>query len=89
MNCKNKSNVVWSFCLPLSTVFFEVLYQVYSSKERKKQSCKSNKKTSGKFNNYINKQETKGSNNCVGEYKNACKIEKKMFVVVLIGMSQF
>ena len=27
------------------------------------QSCK----TSEKFNHYINKQETKGSNNCVGE----------------------
>ena len=29
-------------------------------------SCKSNKKPSEKLNNYINKQETKGSNNCVG-----------------------
>ena len=40
-----------------------------------------------KINNYINKQETKGSNNCVGEYKNVCEIEKKIFVVALIGMS--
>ena len=45
------------------------------------QSCKSNKKTSEKFNNYIKKQETKGSKNCVGEYKNVCEFEKKMFVV--------
>ena len=51
----------------------------------KTQSCKSNKKTSEKYNNYINKQETKGSNNCFGEYKN--EIEKKMFVVVLIEKS--
>ena len=50
------------------------------------QSCKSNK-TSEKSNNYINKQETKGSNNCVGGYKNVCEIEKKMFVVALTGMS--
>ena len=35
----------------------------------------------------INKQETEGSNNCVGEYKNVCEIEKKMFVVVLIATS--
>ena len=47
----------------------------------KTQSCKSNKKTSEKVKNYINKQETKGSNNCVGEYKNVCEIEKKMFLV--------
>ena len=51
------------------------------------QSCKSNKKMNEKFYNYINKQETKDSNNCVGEYKNVCEIEKKMFVVVLIGTS--
>ena len=55
--------------------------------KEKTQSCKSNKKTSEKYNNYINKQETKGSNNCVAEYKNVCEIEKKMFVVVLIGTS--
>ena len=48
---------------------------------------KSNKKTSEKFNNYIKKQETKGSNNCIGEYKNICEIKKKMFVVLLIGTS--
>ena len=54
---------------------------------REGQKGKSNKKTSEKFYNCINKQETKGSNNCVGEYKNVCEIEKKMFVVVLIGMS--
>ena len=42
-------------------------------------------KTSEKFNNYINKQETKGSDYCVGEYENVCEIEKKMFIVVLIG----
>ncbi len=52
----------------------------------KTQSCKSNK-TSEKFNNYINKQEVKGSNNCVGEYKNIREIRKKMFVVILIGRS--
>ena len=46
-------------------------------------------KTSEKFNYYINKQETKGSNNCVGEYKNVCEIEKKMFLVVLIGTIEF
>ena len=44
-------------------------------------------KTSEKFNNYLNKQETKGLNNGVGEYKNVCEIEKKMFVVALTGMS--
>ena len=53
----------------------------------KTQSCKSNKKTSEKYNNYINKQETKSSNNCVGEYKNVYEIEKKMFVVALAGIS--
>ena len=50
------------------------------------ESCKSNK-TSEKFNNYIKKQETKGSNNCVSEYKNVCEIKKKMFVVALTGTS--
>ena len=40
-----------------------------------------------KFKNYINKQETKSSNNCVSEYKNVCEIEKQMFLVVLIGTS--
>ena len=53
----------------------------------KTQSCKSNKKTSENFNNCINKEERKDSKNCVGEYKNVCEIEKKMFVVVLIGTS--
>ena len=53
----------------------------------KTQSHKSNKKTSAKINNYINKQETKGSFNCVGEYKNVSEIKKKMCVVELIGTS--
>ena len=35
------------------------------------------KKTSENFNDCINKQETKGSNNCVDEYKIVCEIEKK------------
>ena len=53
-------------------------YQAYGCKERTKtQSWKLNKKTSEKFNDCINKQVTKGSNNCVGEYKNLCKTEKK------------
>ena len=45
----------------------------------KTQSCKSNdKKTREKFNNYINEQKKeKCSNNCVSEYDNVCKIEKK------------
>ena len=46
-------------------------------KRRNTQSCKSNTKTSGKFNNYINKQETNCSNIYVDEYKNVCEIEKK------------
>ena len=37
-----------------------------------------NQTTSEKFNNFINKQETKRSNNCVGEYENVCEIEKKI-----------
>ena len=49
---------------------WSVLYQAYVCKEKTKNSGKSNKKTNEKFNNYINKQETKGSNNCVGKYKN-------------------
>ena len=54
-----------------------VISSVWLQGKDKRQSCKSNKKTSEKFNNYINKQETKGSNNCVGVYKNAAvKIEK-------------
>ena len=57
------------------------------ARKGKTQSCKSNKKTSEKFNNYINKQKTKRSNNCVGEYKNVCEIEKKIFVVELMGTS--
>ena len=44
-------------------------------------------KTSEKFNDYINRQETKGSNYCVGEYNNVCEILKKMFVFELIGTS--
>ena len=48
-----------------------------TSLRTKTQSCISNKKTSKNFYNYINKQETKGSNNCVGEYKNVHEIEKK------------
>ena len=53
-------------------------FQAYGCKERTKTpSCKSNKKTSEKFNNCINKQETISSNNCVGEYENVCEIEKK------------
>ena len=63
-----------------------MLYQAYGCKERRKQSCKSNKKTIEKFNNYINKQETKDSNNCVGEYKNVSEFEN-MFVIVLMGTS--
>ena len=35
----------------------------------------------------MNKQETKGSKNCVGEYKNVCEIEKKMLVVPSIRTS--
>ena len=59
------------------------------SVRRKEQTrtCKSNKKISEKFNNCFNKQEIKGSNNCIGEYKNVCEIEKKMFVAVLIRTS--
>ena len=63
-----------------------VISSIRLQEKDKIQSCKSNKKTNEKFYNYINKQETKGSNNCVGEYKNICEIEK-MFVVVLIGTS--
>ena len=55
----------------------------------KSQSCKANKKTNEKLNNYINKQEIKGTNSCVGEYKNVYEIEKKMFVVALTGTSKF
>ena len=46
-----------------------VLYQAYGLEGKEKtQSCKSNgKKTSEKFNNCINKQETKGSNQTVGK----------------------
>ena len=55
-----------------------MLYHAYGCKERiKTQSCKSNKKTSEKFNNCMNKQEAKGSNICIGEYENVCKFEKK------------
>ena len=39
------------------------------------------------FNNYINKQATKGTKNCVVEYKNVCEIEKKMCIVALTGKS--
>ena len=39
------------------------------------------------LHNYINKQERKGLNICVGEYKNVCEIEKKMFIDVFIGTS--
>ena len=46
---------------------------------------KSNTMTSEKFNNYINKQEIKSSNKCVGENKNVCEIEKKMFMFGLTG----
>ena len=60
----------------LSNVSRRLLYQAKYLGKDKTQSCKSNKKTSEKFNNCINKQETKGSNNCVGEYK-ACEIEKE------------
>ena len=35
----------------------------------------------------MNKQETKGSNNCVGEYKNVYEIEKKVHVDLLIRTS--
>ena len=38
---------------------------------------KSPQKINEKFNNCINKQEAKGSNNCVGEYENVCEIEEK------------
>ena len=54
---------------------------------RNGQNTESQIKQIKKLNNYINKQETKGSNNCVGEYKNVCEIEKKMFLVVLTGTS--
>ena len=64
-----------------------VISSIWLQGKDKTQSCKSNKKTSEKFNCYFNKQETKGSNNCVGKYKKVCEIEKKMFVVILIGMS--
>ena len=47
------------------------------ARKGQKHSYKSNKKTSEKFNNCIKKQETKGSNNCVGEYENVWEIEKK------------
>ena len=67
------SNTVFSFPFLLC-----LLYQPYSCKERiKTWSCKSNKKTSEKFNICINKEETKGSNYCAGEYENVCEIEKK------------
>ena len=67
--------------------FFYVVSSVWLQGKDKTQNCKSNKKTSEKFNNYINKQETKGSNHCVGEYKNVIEINKKMFVVILIEMN--
>ena len=53
----------------------------------KTQNCNSSQKTSKNFDNYINKQETKGSNNCVGEYKDVCEIKKEMFEVGLTGTS--
>ena len=65
-----------------------VISSVWLQGNDKTQSCISNKKTSEKSNNYINKQETKGSNNCVGEYKNVCEIEMKMFAVALTGTSK-
>ena len=81
-------------CIKMHTIIFVMsvgvlLINVWLQGNDKTQSCKSIKKTSEKFSNYIKKQETKGSNNCVGEYKNVCEIEKKMFLVVLIGTSQF
>ena len=57
------------------------------ARKRQIQSCKSNKKSREKLNYYINKQETKGSNNCVGKYEDIYEIEKKMFVVILTGTS--
>ena len=60
-------------------------YRASGCKERIKNRVAN--QTREKFNNYFNKQGTKGSNNCVGEYMNVCEIEKKMFVVVLIGTS--
>ena len=57
-----------------------VISSVWLQGKDKTLSWKSNdKKTSEKLNNCINKEETKGSNNCVGEYKNVCEIEKKIF----------
>ena len=54
-----------------------VISNVWLQGKDKTHSCKSNKKTSEKCHNYINKQEIKGANNCVGEYENVCEIEKK------------
>ena len=58
-------------------IFVDVISSVWLQGKDKTPNCKSNKKTSEKFNNHINKQETKGSNNCVGKYKNAVKLRRK------------
>ena len=50
---------------------------------------KSNEKTSEKFNNCINKQETKGLNNCTVNMKVCVKLKRKMLVVVSIRMGWF
>ena len=44
-------------------MFIMLLISISLQGKDKTLSCKSNKKTSEKFNNYINKQETKGLNN--------------------------
>ena len=77
----------FNFLMLLGFLIIIVISRVWLQGKDKTQSCKSNKKTNEKFNNYFNKQETKGSNNCFGEYKSVCEIEKKMFVIVLIRTS--
>ena len=58
-----------------------MLYQAYGHKERTKHRIANQTRQVKNFNNYINKQETKDSNNCVGKYKNISEIKKKMSVV--------
>ena len=49
-------------------MYLSMLYQMYGCKERTKyRVANQTRRQVKKNNNYINKQETKGSNNCVGE----------------------
>ena len=76
--CLYKIRIIHFPCCMLLTPV--VMSSVWLQEKDNTQSCKSNeKKTSEKSNNCINKkkkEETKCSNNCVGEYENVCEIEK-------------